>query len=254
MRIVLSSNASLKHFPNNSLTQFTVQLPSGIDFTKGDWECSLQEIQFLKSWYNVPNSEIRFIHSTTSHTLNIDEGYYNTVYDLVDTINKGIDLQCTENTNSCFKFDVNDINQRVNVVRMNDGCIVTMDKSLSQILGFNEEDIKILSRTANERRMRERIQASQCARMSPIYNIFVYTDILQPNLVSDTEAPLLRTVPVSTGNHWTYHTSSFTKLQYIPVVPKHTRTITVYLRDGEGRPILFNSGRTTVTLHFRRVF
>ena len=48
MRVVLPSNASMEHFPNNSLTSYTVQFSEEIILPPGQWEVGLLEMQFEK--------------------------------------------------------------------------------------------------------------------------------------------------------------------------------------------------------------
>src|SRR5688572_30289327 len=51
--LTLPSNSSQELFPNNTLTEFTTQLPSTIELTN-EWEVGLAEIMFPRSWYTIP--------------------------------------------------------------------------------------------------------------------------------------------------------------------------------------------------------
>ena len=48
----LPSNSSEKFFPDNTLTRFKTKLHNTMTL-RGEWECGLSEILFVKSWNNV---------------------------------------------------------------------------------------------------------------------------------------------------------------------------------------------------------
>lgn len=95
MRVVLPSNSSLKHFPNNTLTSYTVQLPQTIDLSVGQWEVGLEEIQFYKSWLNVRDCSITITRDGKDAVIRLDDGYYNTNADLIEAMNKKIQSNAT---------------------------------------------------------------------------------------------------------------------------------------------------------------
>ncbi|KAJ8032371.1 hypothetical protein HOLleu_25885 [Holothuria leucospilota] len=86
---------------------------------------------------------------------------------------------------------------------------------------------------------------------NPIHQLFVYTDIIENQLVGDSSAPLLRTIPVA-GSFGTVVDIECQKREYHPVVSNLIPTIEIDIRDETGNPIAFNSGRVIVTLHFRQ--
>ena len=53
--ITLPSNSSLKDFPKNTPGEFTVPQPHPIHLPVGEgWEVGMAEIQYTKSWFNIP--------------------------------------------------------------------------------------------------------------------------------------------------------------------------------------------------------
>ena len=82
-----------------------------------------------------------------------------------------------------------------------------------------------------------------------IDHLFLYTDIIAPHRVGDTEVPLLRQVPVGDGQKTVGVTWPI--ITYFLVIKNPIETICVEIRDGTGRKIPFTSGRTIVLLHFR---
>ena len=51
--LMLPSNSSMDVFPNNTLSNFKVNLSQPINIDPHKWEVGLAEIQFPVSWYNV---------------------------------------------------------------------------------------------------------------------------------------------------------------------------------------------------------
>lgn len=80
-------------------------------------------------------------------------------------------------------------------------------------------------------------------------NLYVYTDIIEPSVVGDIEAPLLRTVGVDFDQQT--QTTTLQNLQFHKIRTRHFREITVYLRDSLGDRIPFERGEVYVVLTFR---
>ena len=82
-------------------------------------------------------------------------------------------------------------------------------------------------------------------------SLYVYSSIVEPRIVGDKIAPLLRRVPI-TGRHGEMVTTRFDHVQYIPVLSREFGSVETEIRDDTGRPVSFERGKVTVTLHFRR--
>ena len=83
--------------------------------------------------------------------------------------------------------------------------------------------------------------------------VFVYTDLIQPQYVGDTKAPLLRIVAMNDINHGKVQTITFENVHYFPLAKLSFDTIEILLKDHAGRDLPFASGTLTVTLHFTRL-
>lgn len=90
----------------------------------------------------------------------------------------------------------------------------------------------------------------------PSCQIFVYCDLVEPRIVGDVYTPLLRVIQAC-GKENSIRGGSEMKIlsppHYLPLMLTSFRTIEINIRDHLGRPIPFESGTLTVTLHFRRV-
>ena len=81
--------------------------------------------------------------------------------------------------------------------------------------------------------------------------IYVYCNIVQPQVVGDTNAKLLRAIPTE-GQIGDLITRNYSNPQYLPVQMKSFEDIEILLRDDTGAPVAFEHGRVLVTLHFQR--
>lgn len=87
-----------------------------------------------------------------------------------------------------------------------------------------------------------------------IHNIFCYSNLVKNITVGDTQAPLLRIIPVR-GKDGEYVYESFEDRQYLPLGTNNFNTIDVLIGDRFGNRIKFNHGSAPVilVLHLRRI-
>ena len=92
--------------------------------------------------------------------------------------------------------------------------------------------------------------------------LMIYSDIVEHNIVGDTEAPLLRCFPfiskleggdiTTTGQYMNYQT--FSNLQFRPLLKNSFHSLHIDLRDTSGEKVPFVSvGITRLVLMFRKV-
>ena len=251
MRLVIPSNSSAKNFPQNTLAQFTVQLPQPIDLSKGRWEIGLSEIQFYKSWYNLTDAYISLEKHNSVLKVSLPDGYYATNEMLVNEMNNRMQQVFDNGVAEAIKFSYCEFNRsfQINLSKDNRdpllGITVDFSKSLKAIL--NVDELKLRDDDDDT----TIITSTKPMRLNSIFNLMVYTDAAISTVVGDTETPLLRAVPVDEG-HWKYQATTFTKIQYIPVSQKELRTISIYIYTDYGDLVPFNDGKTIVTVDLRR--
>ena len=142
----------------------------------------------------------------------------------------------------------------------NYGLLLEFTTNLKHLLGYNNIDINEEMQNISQRypargdtlAPKVTISGKQSMQMDTIFNLMVYCDLAKATIVGDTEAPLLRSVPV-TGQHWENQCTTFSRIQYVPVSKKSIRSISVYIYTDWGEPIPFTHGRTTCTLEFKKV-
>jgi hypothetical protein len=83
--------------------------------------------------------------------------------------------------------------------------------------------------------------------------IYVYSDIVEPHIVGDVRAPLLRIVKIpSVKVHGLSAVATYDSPYYMPLGKREFSQIEIELRDVAGNLLPFTKGTSIVTLHFKR--
>ena len=82
--------------------------------------------------------------------------------------------------------------------------------------------------------------------------MYVYANILEPQIVGNVSAPLLRIVNVE-GKYPNIIDKVFDFPHYIPVLVKDISDIEINIKDDLNEYIPFLSGKVIIKLHFRRI-
>ena len=238
--LVLPSNASMVTHPNNTLAQYCTNLPRRIRFS-GAWECGLTEIHYPHDWYNVRNARLMMEHAGNMETdAYFADGYYGSAKMVVRALNDGV-------KGGSVKFSYDPVNQKVCVHIKADNTFMLYG-DLPDILGFGTGD-GVVIRTSHLKTLTQGTSINDLKR--GFESLYVYSSIVEPRIIGDKIAPLLRIVPI-TGRHGEIVTARFDHVQYIPVLTRKFGSIETGITDDTGRPVLFERGKVTVTLHFRR--
>ena len=81
--------------------------------------------------------------------------------------------------------------------------------------------------------------------------LYVYADIVEPHLVGNVNANLLRVLEVPL-QHGRVVSLDFVTPMYFDLASRTIRTVTVFIADGSGREIPFERQAVQLTLHFIR--
>ena len=239
--LVLPSNASMTTHPNNTLAQYITNLPRRISLS-GDWECGLTEIHYPHDWYNVRNARLTVEHGDKTETdAYFEDGYYDSANTLVRTLNdelKGGRVKCSYEP----------ITQKV-TAHMKGDTTFALYGDLPDILGFGRGDA-VVTLTSPARSSVARGYSIVDLRRG-FESLYVYSSIVEPRIVGDKIAPLLRIVPI-TGRHGEMVAARFDHVQYMPVLSREFEAVEIEIRDDTGRPVPFERGKVTMTLHLRR--
>ncbi|VDO13141.1 unnamed protein product [Brugia timori] len=279
--VTLPSNSSLHYYPDNTLAKYTTKLHRRIILDSTDWEVALVEIQYPTLFETITDSKDMWIQ----YSGKLPNGYYEMrksilpqgIYDKEDSLAEKLNRELKD-FEIKFQKDMNRF-----IVQYNSADVenVLMSNSIGQLLGFclpnilktNEqftlpvEASKFLisvnqvnhkhdtikeTSTEDTNMIAEAPYPPKLTHCSPTH-MYIYTDIIEPNLVGDCIAPLLRIVKVQKQTTDTNISTSFSNPYYLPVLKREFDTIEIHLRDDEGQLIPFISGKLNVRLHFRRV-
>ena len=242
----LPSGNSLDYFPDNTLTQYRVKLPRELTFS-GKWEVGLTEIQYPRTWYNLSDDEgwmhMRPKPDDKMMILKLKGGYYPNSKFLLNAM-KGVKSMSKSHGKIGFEYD--EITQKVTIT-VQKGAEIILSPRLGVLLGFADTEGVHMKFT-------EGVHTGQwvCDVNQGFTSLYVYTDIIEPTMVGNTYAPLLRIVPVS-GKHGNTVTKDLGRnIQYYPLQQKAFDTIEIDIRKNTGEKVKFERGRVVVTLNFRQ--
>ena len=89
------------------------------------------------------------------------------------------------------------------------------------------------------------------SNMERYTTLYVYIDIIQIQLVVDVRTSLLRVVPVK-SRHGDTTCATYKQPQFLPVNRSNIQFVEINIRNDTGEPVSSESGKSIVTLGFRR--
>jgi len=257
--VTLPCNSSLKYFPNNSITHFTTKLHRPIRLESiENWEVGLAEFQYPHTWDNIDkSSNFFYIYIPVAEdpdpktgkipekweTCKIPIGFYKYVDKLVDSINKSIkdkmDQGVLQDEHFYLTYDKTTKHIKFHIQSHR---ALTIKKPLTHMLGFHQDTITMRGDTT---------APFQADLHGYHHDLFIYSDVMQFQLVGDVSAPLLRNI-ITEGEEDETIGKSFQNIHYFPVSRSEFETIEIDIRTDTGLEVPFEKGRTSAVLHFRK--
>lgn len=253
--LTLPSNSSKDYFPKNTVSKYTTHLPRQIRLEgDGEWEMALVEAHYPCSFMTVDEEsciwlDYKLVLPSIPVTLSVEHimlkmkpGYYKNITDLLKMINKAKDVT------QYLYFEYDKEQDRVKITTMVDGISkVHFTEALSLQLGFDPYE-NVLSNDLTA------IWPPNLTMGLPTH-LYVYCDLIEPQLIGDTTAPLLKIVNIDRENytHGAHKTVHFISPHYAPVMKGTFETIDIDLRDHASKKASFLFGTSYVKLHFKRV-
>ena len=117
-----------------------------------------------------------------------------------------------------------------------------LTEQMSITLGFGGNDMKIITKTT---------ESPYVADLTIVSTIYMYCDIVEPQIVGDTSAQLLKSIPVE-GKFGDIIAKTFTNIQYVPIQTRSFEAVEILLRNDTSDPVPFERGKVVITLHFRQ--
>ena len=246
--ITLPSESSIKLFPDNNPSEYTVRLPQWVHLN-GHWEIGLHSIAYT-SWNIIQplDEPISFMEGGKEGKGGKMRKHYSSVKDYVESINRSLKESHVDKSlkDKSKEIVFRESNGKVTAY-LSFGYTVRLRREQAIVLGFMTFEDS--SQTYDIENAQE--TGTYKANLYRETNIHVYCDIVQPQIVGDKMAPLLAVVPCQ-ETYDTYETLyAVENIHYIPVQTKSFQNIKVHLRSSTDEPIPFEHGRATITLHVK---
>jgi hypothetical protein len=244
--VTLPSDSSLSYFPNNSIAHFTTKLSERIQLD-GDYEVGLAEIIYPHSWYNIDNLTRQYwvgvkTEGREVRAYYIKSGYYADGVVFANELTKQCARAFSDINDFAVKFTYNPISNKFSV-DVQSKSLLFMSGELQKLMGVSIGTNHLGNQV---------VVASNVFELNHGFNLmYVYCDIASYTAVGDTKAPLLRVCSVS-GKHGEMVRTIFTHPHYVPVGRREFDAIEININTELGKPMPFTSGKSVVTLHFRR--
>ena|SRR5437868_7973522 len=268
--LTLPSNGrkSLELYPDNTVARYRTQLHHAINLEDGFWEVALAEIIFPMSFYNVRKNTFWYKYSVETpeeldlepmdianldgkqnleYMGNIDreqkleyipQGHYSKVEQITTLLNNHHTL------GNFMKFHWESLTNTVKPKTF-----ISSDMRFS--VEFGDEIKTMLGIENDEEEMVSKKPVNLFSTMPR--ELYVYCDIVEPQLVGDTAAPLLRIVPVENVEKFGHvNCKIYNSLHYMPVMKKYFDTVEIDILTGTGDLAPFEFGSSIVKVHFRK--
>jgi hypothetical protein len=252
-RLTLVSNSELSSqlYPTNTVAKFTTRLCRPVELDPcGEYEIGLTKIQFPLSFYNINDSEFSvtafYIDDDGSRTdyevENLAKGNYSEPRQLIRYLNS---LPLVGDN---MRLEYNEDSNRVDVVpKPGERRQVNFSPKLREMLGFNPPTI-----------VDDWIFPGLAPKPINMYRnvhrqIFVYCDVVEPQLVGDSMERVLYTVGIpDVSKFGQLFKERYDTPDYIPLLKTHFHTIEINMKTYEDKPAPFEFGPSLVKVHIRR--
>jgi hypothetical protein len=276
--VTLPSNTKER---GNLTGDYVCNLPDPISLS-GDWQVGLAEITYANSWDTLSSAYITlhtFNYSDITKSENearphgsyvpIPDGHYGTIESLIKAIHVAIEKFWNDEIALLQSFIGEDADRKAKHAPY----IRKMRKARkdSVQLGYDKVRRRVHIKLSPEYVYRVYLtdplknalgiehaieQSSVMAEYPPnmlgsISTMFVYCDIISPQIVGDVKAPLIRTISVS-GVYGAVTTVDFPNIHYVDLLTRNFQSIRITIKSEAGYTIPFKYGKTIVKLHFRR--
>lgn len=252
--ITLLSNSSVPYFPNNTTANFFTKLPKTIKL-EGEWVVGLVEFNYPCTIFNVQEHDnIFYINrnkgSNEDYTMSVEHECripainYDSVAHFLQAFNEHSKI------NAEVKFKYNEISKLVEVDRTvsftDEILAINLTPKLGIQLGF-DPNTNIIEHRVGKYPVNLNLGLPS--------QLFVYSDIVHPQIVGDVMTSLLRIVPLDPMKYTygAFKMNVFSAAHYLPVLRREFDIIEIDIRTSIGDKVPFQFGTACVKLHFKRI-
>ena len=260
------SNSSMNLYPNNTVSHFRVYMREPLELNN-EWEVALSELQYPCAWDNVRRGSNKFLirwrfqdasEDKRPHIIwkTVPSGYYADTESLVNKINelvkkqavgqlKGVILEydsvsrrVTLKTKDVLFTDLKGVDHKVYAS-------IKLKGDIARLLGFPKDKL-----VASNREITSPFTASPTRGFHQMY---LYSDIIQPQPHPDGNVPIFRVIAVEHGREEKRYASiHFQQPYFMSLSKSRIHTIEFKITDSTGKPVGFSHGNSVITLLFRK--
>lgn len=270
----LTLPSNVKSLTHNTIANYKTYLPNTLKLGE-NWEVGLAEITYTKSWINVKSKhKFTLVISQENHTLSRDIHMRADYYHSIETLCTELNL-VLESLTEAFGYtgiapflEWSPLAQRVlqragSAIRdPKTNMFVHLGEELEAMLGFDNPTPKsMLVNNTNKKNLFGRLLENTNARIADrhydmkagIHALMVYSDIVEPSIVGNMQAQLLRSCRIDSNTRYGDDINIiFDKPYYFPLMCNEINSILIDIKDEAGENIHFDFGRVFVILHFRQ--
>jgi hypothetical protein len=131
---------------------------------------------------------------------------------------------------------------------------IERESRLARLLGFSGKGLMTFTHVTNVAEdLSSRAELDHLVVARKINSLYIYSDVVQAQLIGNEHAKILRVVPVHSDRAQDVTIAQrFSNIQYCKTAKSRFDTIEIDIRDDTGRPVPFDQGRVTAILHFRK--
>jgi len=241
--LYLPSSGSQRYFPDNRVSKFRIKTPVKLSLV--NYEVALTEVNYVYSrctFTGVNSDNVLKIHTQDINDSSEKEfqiTHFSSISHLIDELNSCL----TPLTSVHFSFSESQNRTRISLKA---NTRLQISEKLSYTLGFAGKT-KFHSIAAVQK-----VSETSPDLTSGSYSMFIYSDIVQPQIVGSELVPLLRIVNLD-GKENQPVTVSFPNLYYLPLSRTNFDIISIVLCDEFGEELGLDKGQVTLTLHFKQI-
>ena len=244
--ITLPSNSSIDVYPANKIWNYKTKLAKPIILNE-PYEVGLIELQYPRNWhsFSMDDGWVSFTDHKDGRSVNynLPTGHYDSITKIIKELNSIIAGDpITKRVTAMY----NAIKNKIFFMGA-EGMTVIFRGRLALILGFDpNESFEILQNQGVQ-------YAPHYADLyGGRYEIYVYTNIVDYQLVGDSYVPLLRRINIADETRRIPNVC-YDKPHYTPLANAVLDDIEISLKTDQNQYVPFTFGKVNVKLHFRPV-
>ena len=265
--VTLPSNSSESYYGIQPMCNYRTRLAKPLHIDVNEWEVGLAEIIYPHTWKNIP--EVRFYirmledDKWKRKVITMPGALYLNPTHFIAQMNNAINDELGDNQRAKIHFVYNELLRKV-YVKLAEGYAVTFGQPMVSVMGFGDHEVCELTNSFRHEgrhvvESQQRLTIDDDIITSPfvmdlqrgLHTLFIYCDIVEPQLVGDAHVPLLRTVAVE-GKDGDVVAKAFDNIHYIGLGRSTFQDIEIHITDDTGTNVPFENGRVIVKLHFRQ--